>query len=166
MLFRSRMRFLGRFAELKPALKHVLDIAGKYSANRPRNLILITDAQIGNESAILELMRTAPDFPVIRAVALEEKPAPHNPLGAKGAGEGGIIPTGGAIANAVAAALRPLGVEPRELPLSPSRLWELIAAAGAALRDGKQAHVGTEKSLAGTNHSEQDEPAHHGRRLK
>jgi carbon-monoxide dehydrogenase large subunit len=75
------------------------------------------------------LMPTASDFPTVRAVALEEKPAPHNPLGAKGAGEGGIIPVGGVIANAVAAALRPLGVEPRELPLSPPRLWALIEAA-------------------------------------
>jgi hypothetical protein len=30
------------------------------------------------------------------------------------------------IANAVAAALGPLGVEPRELPLSPARVWALI----------------------------------------
>ena len=66
---------------------------------------------------------------MVRAVALEEKPAPHNPLGAKGAGEGGIIPVGGVIANAVAAALRPLGVEPRALPLSPPRLWEMMEAA-------------------------------------
>jgi carbon-monoxide dehydrogenase large subunit len=76
------------------------------------------------------LMPTASDFPRIRAVALEEKPAPHNPLGAKGAGEGGIIPVGGVIANAVAAALSPLGVEPRELPLSPPRVWQLIQEAG------------------------------------
>jgi carbon-monoxide dehydrogenase large subunit len=62
-------------------------------------------------------------------VALEACPAPHNPLGTKGAGEGGIIPVGGVIANAVAAALRPLGVEPRDLPLSPPRLWALIEAA-------------------------------------
>jgi carbon-monoxide dehydrogenase large subunit len=75
------------------------------------------------------LMPTAGDFPAVRAVALAEKPAPHNPLGAKGAGEGGIIPVGGVIANAVAAALRPLGVEPRDLPLSPPRLWELIEEA-------------------------------------
>src|SRR5262249_57433244 len=73
------------------------------------------------------LMPSAGDFSVVGAVALEEKPAPHNPLGAKGAGEGGIIPVGGVIANAVAAALRPLGVEPRELPLSPPRVWEMIA---------------------------------------
>jgi aerobic carbon-monoxide dehydrogenase large subunit len=75
------------------------------------------------------LMPGAGDFSVVRAIALEEKPAPHNPLGAKGAGEGGIIPVGGVIANAVAAALRPLGVEPRELPLSPQRVWEMIEAA-------------------------------------
>ena len=68
-------------------------------------------------------MPTASDFPVIRAHALEAKPSPHNPLGAKGAGEGGIIPVGGVIANAVANAL---GVEPRTLPLSPQAVWELI----------------------------------------
>jgi len=75
------------------------------------------------------LLPTASDFPRIRAVALEEKPAPHNPLGAKGAGEGGIIPVGGVIANAVAAALTSLGVEPRELPLSPPRVWQLVQEA-------------------------------------
>ncbi len=75
------------------------------------------------------LMPAADSFPVVRAVAFEEKPAPHNPLGAKGAGEGGIIPVGGVIANAVAAALRPLGVEPRELPLSPPKVWEMIVRA-------------------------------------
>ena len=77
-------------------------------------------------------MPTASDFPRIRAIALEEKPSPNNPLGAKGAGEGGVIPVGGVIANAVAAALGPLGVEPRELPLSPPRVWELIQARTAA----------------------------------
>jgi carbon-monoxide dehydrogenase large subunit len=75
------------------------------------------------------LMPGAGDFSVVRAIALEDKPAPHNPLGAKGAGEGGIIPVGGVIANAVAAALRPLGVEPRELPLSPPKVWEMIVRA-------------------------------------
>jgi len=75
------------------------------------------------------LLPGAGDFPSIRAFALELKPAPHNPLGAKGAGEGGIIPVGGVIGNAVANALSSLGVEPRVLPLSPSRVWELIAAA-------------------------------------
>jgi aerobic carbon-monoxide dehydrogenase large subunit len=72
------------------------------------------------------LLPTASDFPNIRVIALEERPSPTNPLGAKGAGEGGIIPVGGVVANAVAAALASLGAVPRELPLSPPRVWELI----------------------------------------
>jgi carbon-monoxide dehydrogenase large subunit len=72
------------------------------------------------------LLPTADNFPNIRAIALEEKPSPNNPLGAKGAGEGGVIPVGGVIANAVAAALHSFGAEPRELPLSPARVWALV----------------------------------------
>src|ERR1700709_2045963 len=49
------------------------------------------------------------------------KPSPINPLGAKGAGEGGIIAAGGVMANAVANALASLGVEARELPLAAPR---------------------------------------------
>ena len=75
------------------------------------------------------LLPTATDFPNIRAIVLEDSPSPHNPLGAKGAGEGGIVPVGGVVANAVAAALAPLGIEPRDLPLSPPRIWQLIEAA-------------------------------------
>jgi carbon-monoxide dehydrogenase large subunit len=78
------------------------------------------------------LLPSASDFPSIRAVALELKPCPNNPLGAKGAGEGGIIPVGAVIANAVAAALSSLGVQPHALPLSPPRVWEMIQAAQAA----------------------------------
>jgi aerobic carbon-monoxide dehydrogenase large subunit len=100
------------------------------------HLVYDEQAQLLTGSLADYLMPTASDFPVIRAVALEQKPAPHNPLGAKGAGEGGIIPVGGVIANAIAAALRPLGVEPRELPLSPPRLWALIAAAGERATSG------------------------------
>ena len=84
------------------------------------------DGQLLTGSLADYLLPTASDFPNIRAVALEDKPSPTNPLGAKGAGEGGIIPVGGVIANAIAAALASLGVEPRELPLSPPRVWELI----------------------------------------
>jgi carbon-monoxide dehydrogenase large subunit len=72
------------------------------------------------------LVPLATDYPSVRAVSLEQHPSPNNPLGAKGAGEGGIIPVGGALANAVASALSTLGVEPRELPLTPARVWQLI----------------------------------------
>jgi carbon-monoxide dehydrogenase large subunit len=87
------------------------------------NLAYDADGQFLAGTLADYLLPTASDFPAIRAHALELKPAPHNPLGAKGAGEGGIIPVGGVIANAVANAL---GVEPRVLPLSPSQVWELI----------------------------------------
>jgi carbon-monoxide dehydrogenase large subunit len=52
-------------------------------------------------------------------------PSPNNPLGAKGAGEGGLIGAGGTIANAVTNALQAFGAEVRELPLTPSRVWEM-----------------------------------------
>jgi carbon-monoxide dehydrogenase large subunit len=95
------------------------------------NLAYDADGQFLAGSLADYLLPTASDFPVIRAHALEEKPAPHNPLGAKGAGEGGIIPVGGVIANAVANAL---GVEPNVLPLSPPKVWELIQERGKAKR--------------------------------
>jgi carbon-monoxide dehydrogenase large subunit len=74
---------------------------------------------------------TAASFPSIESITLEDAPSRSNPLGAKGAGEGGIVATGGAAANAVAAALAPLGVVVRELPLSPKNLARWLAAARA-----------------------------------
>ena len=86
------------------------------------------DGQLLTASYADYLVPTADDFPKIKSIALELHPSPNNPLGAKGAAEGGIIPVAGVIANAVASALSSLGVEPRELPLSPARVWELIQA--------------------------------------
>jgi carbon-monoxide dehydrogenase large subunit len=68
----------------------------------------------------------------LRAFVTETKPSPINPLGAKGAGEGGIIAAGGVIANAVANALSSFGAQPRDLPLSPPRVWELANGGRAA----------------------------------
>jgi len=56
-------------------------------------------------------------------------PSPLNPLGVKGAGEGGTLPAPAAIANAVADALRPLRVEVTEMPLTRERLWRRVRAA-------------------------------------
>jgi carbon-monoxide dehydrogenase large subunit len=96
------------------------------------HLMYDDDGQLMTASFADYLMPTATDFPNIKAIALELKPSPNNPLGAKGAGEGGIIPVGGVIANAVADALRDFGVEPRDLPLSPPRVWQLIHDASDA----------------------------------
>jgi carbon-monoxide dehydrogenase large subunit len=74
------------------------------------------------------LLPTASDFPNLRCVVLDDHPSPINPLGAKGAGEGGIVAVGGVMANAVANALQSFGVEPRQLPLTPTYIWELVQA--------------------------------------
>jgi carbon-monoxide dehydrogenase large subunit len=68
----------------------------------------------------------ASDFPNIRSYSVALRPSPNNPLGIKGAGEGGIIPVGGLIANAVANALRSFDVQPKSLPLSPPEVWKLV----------------------------------------
>ena len=75
------------------------------------------------------LVPTATDFPVVRGESYADKAALSNPLGVKGAGEGGIVGVAGAVANAVAAALRPLGAEITRLPLSPPIVWRAIADA-------------------------------------
>ena len=54
----------GGGTEMMPALKHVLELSEKHSRKREKNLILITDAQIGNEQAILQLMQSAPGLAV------------------------------------------------------------------------------------------------------
>jgi carbon-monoxide dehydrogenase large subunit len=51
-----------------------------------------------------------------------QSPSPLNPLGAKGAGEGGTIPAPAAIANAVEDALRPFGARINELPVTPPKI--------------------------------------------
>jgi carbon-monoxide dehydrogenase large subunit len=60
---------------------------------------------------------------------LEEAPSPLNPLGVKGAGEGGCTGAGAALANAVADALAPLGATLTRLPLSPDHVLALIRQA-------------------------------------
>jgi carbon-monoxide dehydrogenase large subunit len=87
------------------------------------------NAQLLTGSLADYLLPTATDFPNIRGISLGLRPCPNNPLGAKGAGEGGLIAVGGVIGNAIAAALRSMMVEPRDLPLSPSRIWRLIQQA-------------------------------------
>ena len=50
-------------------------------------------------------------------------PSPVNPMGAKGAGEAGTIASTPAVANAVVDAVRHLGVENIQMPMTPERIW-------------------------------------------
>jgi carbon-monoxide dehydrogenase large subunit len=79
------------------------------------------------------MLPVATDYPSVRAVSLEQYPSPNNPLGAKGAGEGGIIPVGAAIANAVSSALKNFNVQANELPLTPPRIWQMIVQGSRAI---------------------------------
>jgi aerobic carbon-monoxide dehydrogenase large subunit len=90
------------------------------------HLVYDDNGQLLTGSLADYLVPTASDFPNIRGFMMESHPSPINPLGAKGAGEGGIISVGGVIANAVADALSSFGVEPRDLPLTPSAVWQLV----------------------------------------
>jgi carbon-monoxide dehydrogenase large subunit len=60
----------------------------------------------------------ATEVPVLRIDHMQT-PSPYTFFGQKGIGEGGAIGPPAAIANAVNDALRPLGVEIRELPITP-----------------------------------------------
>ena len=71
------------------------------------------------------LLPGASDVPNIKAVHLET-PSPLNPLGVKGAGEGGTIPCAAAIAAAVENALSPFGVTITESPITPDRIIALL----------------------------------------
>ncbi len=96
-------------------------------------LIFDENGQLMNASFMDYLLPTALDVPTVELAHIET-PSPLNPLGVKGVGEAGAIPTGAAFAQAVEDALWGTGVEITEIPLSPSRLHELIAQARRAAR--------------------------------
>ena len=72
------------------------------------------------------LVPTACEVPTVEVIHLDQ-PSPTTLGGFKGVGEGGTIGAPAAIANAIADALAPLGVEISELPVTPERLFRLLA---------------------------------------
>jgi carbon-monoxide dehydrogenase large subunit len=76
------------------------------------------------------------DYPMPRADQFphfecghNEVRAPNNPLGIKGAGEGGTAAAPPAIINALIDALRHLGVRHIDMPVTPERVWRAIREA-------------------------------------
>ena len=80
------------------------------------------------------LLPGATEVPAIRIEHMET-PSPYTEFGQKGIGESGAIGSPAAIANAVNDALRPLGVEIGELPISPRVVVEAIAQVRAAAQE-------------------------------
>jgi len=90
-------------------------------------LVYDDNGQLLNGSFMDFLLPTALDVPRVE-VGHEVTASPLNPLGTKGAGEAGAIPVGALFAQAVEDALAIPGLEILEIPLKPSRLWELAEA--------------------------------------
>ncbi len=89
-------------------------------------LVYDEQGQLLNASFMDYLLPTATDVPAIET-AHRETPSPFNPVGLKGVGEAGCIPTGAAFAQAIDDAL---GIEVLDIPLSPDRLFTLIQRTG------------------------------------
>ena len=102
----------------------------------------------GLGSALLEVLRYGEDGQPIDATLMNyavptacivppvetmhlTSPAPQHPLGIKGVGEAGTVGAAAVLANAVADALAPLGVDICELPLHSELLWQRIKDARA-----------------------------------
>jgi carbon-monoxide dehydrogenase large subunit len=76
------------------------------------------------------LLPGATEVPAIRVLHMQT-PSPYTEFGMKGIGEGGAVGPPAAIVSAVNDALRPLGVEVHDLPLTPARILTAIAASAA-----------------------------------
>jgi aerobic carbon-monoxide dehydrogenase large subunit len=74
------------------------------------------------------LLPSATEVPNIELHFLQS-PSPLNPLGVKGVGESGCVPAAGAIVAAIEDALSPFGVTVAEYPVTPAKLFALIAVA-------------------------------------
>jgi carbon-monoxide dehydrogenase large subunit len=74
------------------------------------------------------LLPGATEVPAIRLMHMET-PSPFTEHGQKGVGEGGAIGPAAAIANAVNDALRPLGAEVTQIPITPRRVLEALSRA-------------------------------------
>ncbi|WP_193725753.1 xanthine dehydrogenase family protein molybdopterin-binding subunit [Ferruginivarius sediminum] len=80
----------------------------------------------------------AAEMPDIRIEHMET-PSPYTRFGVKGIGESGAIGPPAAIANAINDALRPLGAEVTDTPMTPRRVLEAIAKAKGTEGEGGQA---------------------------
>lgn len=72
------------------------------------------------------LIPTSMEVPPVKVEIFENAPSPSNPLGVKGAGEGGAVAVAPAIANAVMNALSEYDLEITSLPIKPETIREAI----------------------------------------
>lgn len=75
------------------------------------------------------LLPTSTEVPTIRIVH-GNSPSPLNPLGVKGVGESGVLPTAAAIASAVEHALSEFAVQISAVPIAPDDVMSLLLTVG------------------------------------
>jgi carbon-monoxide dehydrogenase large subunit len=79
------------------------------------------------------LLPLATEMPRIE-IRHHESPSPRNPLGVKGAGEGGTIPAAACVISAIEDALAPFNVRLSHHPVSPPDILEALEAGAAQIR--------------------------------
>ena len=92
-------------------------------------LVYDENGQLLNASLMDYLIPMATDMPPKMELGHVESPSPLNPLGMKGVGEAGAIPTPAAFVQALETAFPEYDLEIMQAPLSPSKLFHLIKAA-------------------------------------
>jgi carbon-monoxide dehydrogenase large subunit len=93
--------------------------------------------QIHTASLVDYLVPSAAEIPSMQVVHLD-RASPTTLGGFRGMGEGGTIGAPAALANALADALSPLGIDVNELPMTPERLFRLVEAARAKVNTGNK----------------------------
>jgi aerobic carbon-monoxide dehydrogenase large subunit len=89
------------------------------------------EGQLVTGSFVDYALPTSSDLPSFETDR-QETPSPVNSLGVKGVGEAGTIASSPTVVNAVVDALRPLGVDFINMPLTPMRVWQAIHGDGPA----------------------------------
>ncbi len=87
------------------------------------------NGQLLNASLMDYLIPMSTDMPVEMELGHVETPSPLNPLGIKGVGEAGAIPTPACFVQAIESALPEYGLEITTAPLSPSKLYHIVLSA-------------------------------------
>ena len=104
-----------------------LGYADDHALNAAEWIVYDGEGQLHTASLVDYLVPSACEIPPIDVVHLETL-SPTTLGGFRGMGEGGTIGAPAAVANAIADALAPLGIEINELPVTPERLFRLITA--------------------------------------
>jgi aerobic carbon-monoxide dehydrogenase large subunit len=89
------------------------------------NVVYDEAGQLVTASFMDYAMPRASDMPAF-TVGFNEEPCLTNPLGVKGAGEGGCVAAPPAVINAVLDALKPLGIRHIEMPATPEQIWQAL----------------------------------------